>query len=63
MSTNILQEFPIFPILFLFFDRDLVNFCICSTRKMVGVRFIDNVNILIIGNSTKSNYQILEYIH
>ena len=30
---------------------------------MTGIGFVDDVNILVVGNSTESNCQTLEHIH
>ena len=60
VSTGILQGFPISPILFLFFNKDLVNFCACGIRKVSGIRFIDDVHILVVGKDTESNCRTLE---
>ena len=34
-----------------------------STRKMLAIDFVDDVNILVVGNSTESNCQVLEHVH
>ena len=63
VSMGILQGSPISPILFLFFNKDLVNFCTCSTRKVLGIRFTDDINILVVSKDTESNCRILEQVH
>ena len=63
MSTGIPQGSPVSPILFLFFNKDLVNFCTRGTGKVLAISFIDDVNILVVGNSTESNCQVLEHVH
>ena len=63
VSTGILQGSPVSPILFLFFNKDLVNFCTHSTRKVSGIRFVDNINILVVSKDTESNCRALEWVH
>ena len=63
ISTGIPQGSPVSPILFLFFNKDLVDFCTWSTGKVTGIGFVDDVNILVVGNSTESNCWTLEHVH
>ena len=63
MSTGILQGSPISPILFLFFNTDLVEHCAWSTHRVMGQEFVDNVNILACGDSTEENCHLLEKVH
>ena len=62
-STGIPQGSPVSPILFLFFNKDLVNFCARSTGKVSGIGFGDDVNILVVGKDTESNCRTLERVH
>ena len=63
VSTGIPQGSPVSPILFLFFNKDLVNFCARSTGKVSGIGFVDDVNILVVGKDTESNCRTLEWVH
>ena len=63
MSTGIPQGSPVSPILFLFFNKDLVDFCARGTGKVSAIGFVDDVNILVVGNSTESNCRVLEHVH
>ena len=63
VSTGIPQGSPISPILFLFFNKDLVNFCARSTRKVSAIGFVDNINILVVSKDTESNCRTLEWVH
>ena len=55
MTTGIPQGSPVSPILFLFFNKDLIDFCTQGTGKVLAIGFVDDVNILVVGNSTESN--------
>lgn len=63
VSTGIPQGSPISPILFLFFNADLVELCSRRTCRVSGLGFVDNVNILAYGTSTEGNCQLLERVH
>ena len=63
LCSGIVQLWPVSPILFLFFNKDLVNFCVRSTGKVSGIRFVDNVNILVVSKDTESNCRTLEWVH
>ena len=63
VSTSILQGFPITPILFLFFNTDLVEHCTWSTHQVIGLGFVDNVNILACRDSTEENCHLLKKVH
>ena len=63
MFTGILQGSPISLILFLFFNTDLVKYCIWSIHQVTKLRFVDNVNILTCRDFAEENYHLLEKIH
>ena len=63
VSTGIPQGSPVSLILFLFFNKDLVKYCARSTGKVSGIGFVDDVNVLVVGNSTENNCQVLEHVH
>ena len=63
MATGIPQGSPVSPILFLFFNKDLVDFCTRGTGKVSAISFVDDVNILVVGSSTESNCRVLEHVY
>ena len=63
VSTGIPQGSPISSILFLFFNTDLVEHCAWSTHRVIGLGFVDNVNILACGDSTEENCHLLKKVH
>ena len=63
VSTSILQGSPISPILFLFFNADLVEHCAWSTHRVTGLEFVDDVNILACRDSTEENCHLLKKVH
>lgn len=63
VNTGIPQGSPISPILFLFFNADLVEICNKSELNASGSGFVDDVNILVYGNSTEANCRTLEKLH
>ena len=63
ISTEIPQKSPISPILFLFFNADLLNICSQSEYNTVAIGFVDDVNILTYETNTKSNCRTLSKLH
>ena len=63
VTTGILQGSPISPILFLFFNMELVELCTRSPLKISGLGFVDDVNILTYGKTTEGNCRVLERTH
>ena len=63
IATGIPQGSPISPILFLFFNMELVDLAARSTCGISELGFVDDVNILAFGTSTESNCRALECIH
>ena len=55
------QGSPLLPILFLFYNVELVEMCSQGNTSAVG--FIDNINILAYSRSTEQNYNVLEAVH
>ena len=63
VQNSIPQGSPVSPILFLFFNEELVRSCNQSGLKVSAVRFIDDINILAWGESTEHTCQTLSRIH
>jgi len=63
VATGIPQGSPISPILFLFFNMELVELCTRSALNVAGIGFVDDVNILAYGTSTEDNCRTLSRIH
>ena len=63
ISTGIPQGSPVSPILFLLFNKELVDFCARGTGGVTGIGFVDDVNILAVGKTTGSNCRVLEHVH
>ena len=63
INTGIPQGSPISPILFLFFNADLLDVCSRSGRTVSAIGFVDDVNILTYGTQTESNCRILGKLH
>ena len=62
MFTDILQGPPLFSILFLFFNVDLVGLYVHGTSKVAGLSCMNDVNILACEDSTEANCQLLEKV-
>ena len=63
INTEISQGSLISLILFLFFNSELINACTQLRKGISSVRFIDDVNILIYGDSTANNCKKLKAVH
>ncbi len=53
MHTGICQGSPLSPILFLFYNANLVEICNPRTHPTSGTGFVDNVNTLVFGKLTQ----------
>jgi hypothetical protein len=62
VMNGIPQGSPISPILFLFYNEELVRRC-NDNGKSSGIGFVDDVNILAWGESTESNCKKLSQVH
>jgi hypothetical protein len=51
------------PILFLFYNAELLDLCCNPTARTSAVGFVDDVNILVYGLNTEGNCRQLETIH
>jgi hypothetical protein len=55
------QGSPLSPILFLFYNTELVKMCSQGNTSAVG--FMDDINILAYSQSTEQNCSVLEAVH
>ena len=63
VRTGIPQGSPISPILYLFYNADLLEICERPGINTSALGFVDDVNVLAYGKSTEENCRILERIH
>jgi hypothetical protein len=61
IQTGIPQGSPVSPILYLFYNADLIN--ACKTEDTEAVGYIDDVSILAVGPTAQRNYKTLKGIH
>jgi hypothetical protein len=57
------QGSPLSPILFLFYNANFVDACNLPTLPSSGIGFVDDVNALAFGKTTKDNCRTLQSIH
>lgn len=63
VQSGIPQGSPISPILYLFYNADLLNIFEETSAKATGLGFVDDVNILAYGLSTEENCRTIETLH
>jgi retron-type reverse transcriptase len=63
VNVSIPQGSPVSPILYLFYNADLLKICENLTLRTSPTGFVDNVNLLTYGTSTERNCRNLERIH
>lgn len=63
IHAGIPQGSPISPILYLFYNTDLLEVCQNIGLKTSPIGFVDDVNILTFGDTTERNCRNLERIH
>jgi exonuclease III len=63
IDAGIPQGSPISPILYLFYNADLLEICQNRRYRTNAIGFVDDVNILTYGASTEGNCRNLEHIH
>ncbi len=61
--TGIPQGSPLSPVLFLFYNANLVDACNLPTSLSSGISFVDDVNALGFGKTTEDNSRTLQSIH
>ncbi len=54
---------PLFPILLLFYNSDLVDVCNTPNLPATGIGFVDDANVLAFGKSTEETCSILKEIY
>jgi hypothetical protein len=60
---NVFQRSSISSILYVFYNANLINWCINSQIDIIDADFIDDINILIVNDSTKKNVIFLKTIY
>ena len=63
ISVGIPQGSPISPIIYLFYNADLLNTCLDLSLRTDATGFVDDVNILAYGGSATNNCRAIEIIH
>lgn len=61
IQTGIPQGSPLSPILYLFYNADLIE--MCQTENTEGVGYIDDASILAVGPTAQRNCKTLKIIH
>ena len=63
LRTGIPQGSPISPVLYLFYNADLLDICERPGTNTSALGFVDDINVLAYGKSTEENCKTLEEIH
>jgi hypothetical protein len=60
---DVFQKSSMFSILYVFYNANLIDWCINSQIDIIEASFIDDINILVINDSVEENVLILKTIH
>ena len=63
LTAGIPQGSPLSPILFLFYNAELLEICAGPRSETSAVGYVDDVNILAVGTSTEDNCRKIERVH
>lgn len=63
VPAGVLQGSPLSPVLFLFYNSELLDLCNRPKEGLSAIGFADDVNMLAYGRSTEGNCRILETGH
>lgn len=63
MATGISQGSPLSPILYLFYNADMIEGLITTNKKALVVGYMDDVCILTWSKTVRENYALLHRIH
>ncbi len=63
VNVDISQRSSVSSILYLFYNANLLKLLEQSSRKVIVIEFVDDINILIYDISTISNCRLLEKMH
>jgi hypothetical protein len=60
---DVFQKSSMFSILYVFYNANLIDWCINSQIDIIEASFIDDIDILVVNDSIEENVQILKTIH
>jgi hypothetical protein len=60
---DVFQKSSMFSIFYVFYNANLIDWCINSQIDIIETNFIDDINILVINDSIEENVLILKTIH
>jgi hypothetical protein len=63
VAAGIPQGSPISPILYLFYNAELINICNPQNMRVHGIGFVDDVNLIAWGSTTRGNCDNLTQLH
>jgi len=61
--SEVLQDFPLFSILYLFYTAELLDACNSSNERLTASAFMNDTTLLAYGPSTESNCCMLTQAH